>query len=61
MSEIIQHHIRGERFAAQGCRTQAVFNPATGEEIASVALGGAEEVNRAVAAAKQAFEPTFPR
>ncbi|WP_417268462.1 aldehyde dehydrogenase family protein [Celeribacter baekdonensis] len=37
-------------------RTFAVFDPATGEEIAQVPAGGAEDVNAAVAAARAAFE-----
>ena len=47
----------GNRFvpAASG-RTFATFNPATGEEICQVALGEAEDVDRAVAVARRAFE-----
>ena len=41
--------------AASG-ETMAVINPATEEEIAQVPKGGAEDVDRAVAAARSAFE-----
>ena len=41
--------------AASG-ETFATINPATGEELARVALAGAEDVDRAVAAARSAFE-----
>jgi len=49
----IRHIIGGERF--NGGARAPVFNPATGAETASVCLGGETEVNRAVAAAKEAF------
>ncbi|HEX5224885.1 MAG TPA: aldehyde dehydrogenase family protein [Solirubrobacteraceae bacterium] len=41
--------------AADG-RTFTTIDPATGQDIADVALGGAEDVDRAVAAARAAFE-----
>ncbi len=41
--------------AASG-ETLDVFNPATGEVIAKVAAGGAEDIDRAVKAARRAFE-----
>src|SRR5262249_11024591 len=37
-------------------RTHEVINPATEEPIARIALGGKADVDRAVAAAKRAFE-----
>src|SRR6266496_175292 len=39
--------------------TRDVINPATGEVIASVQEGTAEDANRAVAAAKRAFETWY--
>jgi malonate-semialdehyde dehydrogenase (acetylating)/methylmalonate-semialdehyde dehydrogenase len=51
----VVHFIHGERTAGRGERRQPVFNPATGAVARQVLLGGAEEVNAAVAAAKAAF------
>ncbi len=47
--------IGAERLDAADGRTFATFDPATGNEIAHVALGGVEDVDRAVAAARAAF------
>ncbi len=47
--------IGGERQDAADGRTFATLDPATGGEIAQVAQGGAEDVDRAVAAAREAF------
>jgi acyl-CoA reductase-like NAD-dependent aldehyde dehydrogenase len=55
---IAQSHnllIGSERPAAADGRTFATIDPATGREIAEVALGGAEDADRAVAAAREAF------
>jgi len=49
----INHFIAGKNTAA-GARKASVFNPATGEHIADVALADAEVVDTAIAAAKQA-------
>ena len=49
----IEHIIAGQRVASDA--KGKVFNPATGEASAEVCLGGAEEVGRAVDAAKVAF------
>jgi acyl-CoA reductase-like NAD-dependent aldehyde dehydrogenase len=51
------HHllIGAERPEAADGRTFATLDPATGREIAQVALAGAEDVARAVAAARAAF------
>ena len=38
-------------------KPHAVINPATEEKIADVALGGAADIDRAVAAARKAFQP----
>lgn len=50
----IDHFIGGGRSAGASGPTQPVFNPATGEAIRAVRLGGAAEVKAAVAAAKAA-------
>ncbi|MGO9322215.1 MAG: aldehyde dehydrogenase family protein [Solirubrobacteraceae bacterium] len=47
--------IGSERLDAADGRTFATLDPATGREIAEVALGGPEDVARAVAAARAAF------
>jgi acyl-CoA reductase-like NAD-dependent aldehyde dehydrogenase len=47
--------IGSERLDAADGRTFTTLDPATGREIAEVALGGAEDVARAVAAARAAF------
>jgi acyl-CoA reductase-like NAD-dependent aldehyde dehydrogenase len=48
--------IGGERVDAADGRTFATLDPASGREIAEVALAGREDVERAVAAARAAFE-----
>ncbi len=48
--------IGGEKVAAASGQTYDDLNPATGEPIARVAKGGAEDVDRAVRAAREAFE-----
>ncbi len=48
--------IDGERVASADGRTFHTTNPATGELLAEVALAGVEDVNRAVAAARRAFD-----
>lgn len=53
--ELIQHIINGEKTSGQSTDTQAIFNPASGEQSAYVTLGGLAEINQAVAAAKEAF------
>ncbi len=55
-----EFYIDGQWVAPIGKDTQAVVNPATGETIATIALGNAADVDRAVAAARRAFE-TFSR
>ncbi|MYF03615.1 MAG: CoA-acylating methylmalonate-semialdehyde dehydrogenase, partial [Holophagales bacterium] len=51
----IQHHVNGNRLAACSGRTHPVFNPATGEQTAAVGLASTDEVDAAVAAARDAF------
>jgi phenylacetaldehyde dehydrogenase len=48
--------INGEWVEARSGKTLAVFDPATGSEIGRVAEAGLEDVERAVAAARAAFE-----
>ncbi len=48
--------IDGERVAAADGRTFETHDPATGASITTVAQGGAEDVDRAVAAARRAFQ-----
>lgn len=52
----IEHWIGGAPAAATAPATTPVFNPATGQEQARVALGGATDVDAAVRAATAAFE-----
>ena len=52
----LQNFIDGEFVAPADGRTEPVFNPATGEAIAEAPLSGPEDVERAVAAARRAFE-----
>ena len=50
----LQNFIDGEPVPANG-ELEAVLNPATGEELARAANSSAEDVSRAVAAARRAF------
>ncbi len=52
----LQNFIAGEFVEPLDGATEAVLNPATGEEIAQAPLSSAEDVDRAVAAASEAFE-----
>jgi malonate-semialdehyde dehydrogenase (acetylating)/methylmalonate-semialdehyde dehydrogenase len=52
----IQHRIGGQETPGNSTRTAPVFNPATGEQQAEVALADAQDVDAAVQAAKRAFE-----
>lgn len=54
MTEIL-HYIDGQRYPGMGTRTQNVFNPATGNAEKTVRLASVEDVNKAVASAKQAW------
>jgi betaine-aldehyde dehydrogenase len=51
----LQNFIDGEFVAAADGRTASIINPANGEEIAQAAESGAQDVDRAVAAATRAF------
>jgi malonate-semialdehyde dehydrogenase (acetylating) / methylmalonate-semialdehyde dehydrogenase len=52
----IEHWINGSPAAGTSPQTAPVFNPATGQEQARVALGSAADVDIAVTAAAKAFE-----
>jgi len=54
--ELTKNLINGEWYDAAGGKTFDTFNPATGEVIAKVAAGDREDVDRAVKAARAAFE-----
>jgi acyl-CoA reductase-like NAD-dependent aldehyde dehydrogenase len=51
-----QMYINGEWVASKSAKTFPVYDPSTEEVIAQVPDAGPEDVNRAVAAAKAAFE-----
>ncbi|MEA2207283.1 MAG: betaine-aldehyde dehydrogenase, partial [Blastocatellia bacterium] len=55
MADSYQMFVNGEWVNSSDGQTRDVINPATGEVIASVQEGSAEDANRAVAAAKAAF------
>jgi betaine-aldehyde dehydrogenase len=54
-TDILSNFIDGERAPFEG-ETEPVLNPATGEEIARAPVSSAEEVDRAVRAARRAFD-----
>ncbi len=56
MTDTISHWIDGKPQDGQSGRTGPVFDPATGRERARVAFASAEEVDKAVAVAKNAFK-----
>ena len=55
MTEQLTHFIDGARTQDTGGRSGAVFNPATGQQTATLAFADDATLERAVAAAKQAF------
>ncbi|MFZ6861902.1 CoA-acylating methylmalonate-semialdehyde dehydrogenase [Undibacterium sp. Ji67W] len=54
MTSVLQHFMNGQIFPSASGRQQDVFNPATGQVIAQVALASVDEVNTVVAAARAA-------
>jgi betaine-aldehyde dehydrogenase len=54
--ETLRNFIDGELIDAEGAGDEAVLNPATGEELARAPISSAADVDRAVAAARRAFE-----
>jgi betaine-aldehyde dehydrogenase len=62
MATAVKQHqmfIGGEWVDASGGETQPIWNPATGQVIAEVPKATAEDVNRAVAAARKAFDENW--
>ena len=55
----IQNFIDGDSRPAADGSSEPIVNPATGEQIATAPLSGAEDVDVAVQAAKRAF-PGWP-
>jgi betaine-aldehyde dehydrogenase len=53
-AETLSNFVDGEQLAADG-DTEAVLNPATGEELARAPVSSAQDVDRAVTAARRAF------
>jgi aldehyde dehydrogenase (NAD+) len=53
---LLKFYINGAWVAPQGTAWMGVENPATGETIAQMALGGVADADRAVAAARAAFD-----
>ena len=53
--ETVANFIHGECVTGSGQRIQAIFNPATGEQIRQVVMSTAQETERTIAAAQQAF------
>jgi len=51
----ITHWIGGQPVAGESGRSGRVFNPATGAQTGEVDFASIEEIDRAVAAAKEAF------
>ena len=58
--ETVANFIHGECVTGSGQRVQAIFNPATGEQIRQVVMSTAQETEQAIAAAQQAF-PAWAR
>ena len=56
MKDCRQFYIDGKWVDPAKSHDFSVINPATEEPIATISLGGAADVDRAVAAAKRAFE-----
>jgi 1-pyrroline dehydrogenase len=56
MADMQLMYVDGEQVAADDGASEPVINPATGAQIATVPLGGAADVQRAVEAAEKAFD-----
>jgi aldehyde dehydrogenase (NAD+) len=56
MNKYHQHYIGGEWVGSSGSNRKTVLNPATEEPVSEVVLGTDEDVDRAVIAAREAFE-----
>lgn len=51
----VEHWLNGQRVASASGRSGPIFNPATGAQQGEVGFASVEEVDRAVAIAKEAF------
>ncbi|MFZ0475301.1 MAG: aldehyde dehydrogenase family protein, partial [Halobacillus sp.] len=58
MRNQLKHFINGEWVESTGSETYDVINPATEEVIGTISMGTKEDLDKAVAAAKQAL-PSF--
>ena len=56
MNSYPNHYINGEWVQSEGGSTYQVINPATEQPVTEITLGSAADVNKAVAAARRAFE-----
>jgi betaine-aldehyde dehydrogenase len=56
VARTIKNFINGQSVEAADGRTTDLFNPTTGEVFGQASLSGAEDINRAYAAAEKAFE-----
>src|SRR3954452_12822024 len=56
MGSYLQHYIGGQWVDSGGGTSHDVINPATEEVVSTVTLGSAADVDRAVEAARQAFD-----
>lgn len=56
MTYEVKHHINGEEVASVGAERQDILNPATGETVGILHLGGETELQAAVSAAKSAAQ-----
>ena len=56
LSKPLKLFINGEFVEAAPGKTFETTNPATGENLADIALGDADDINKAVAAARKAFD-----
>lgn len=56
MRELTKFYINGEWVEPTGARQVEIINPATEQPVARISLAGREDLDRAVAAAKAAFE-----
>ena len=56
MDRLTEFYINGEWVSPLSPDTMPVMNPANGDRLGTVAIGNAEDVDRAVAAATAAFE-----
>ena len=54
-TQIINHWIDGDFQESESSRFGDIYNPATGEVIAKLPMGGASDLEKAVKSAKQAF------